>query len=607
MAIQRVMLLFVCLFFISLLGCGLIPETYILTIEKDGEGEVEPAVGPHEYRGVTIVDLEAEPLEGWEFYAWEGDVTDRDKKETSIVVDQDTYVKAFFQKIPGPEYTLTLSTGGSGDGTITLDGTIVSEGSVHTFEEGTIVELKADPSTGSSFSYWQGDFEEVESTVEILIDSDMDIVGIFSYFTSGSGAETDPYVITTPGELSNMRRHLSRHFRLEAMIDLHIYSLYGGWEPIGQWTNHQENTPFTGSLDGNGYSIVNLLIDRPEEDGVGLFACVGEEGRLESVRLDLVEEVTGRFHVGALAGVSYGSIDKSSADGRIGGEEGSVGGLVGWNGGSIDKSEALGDVEGRFNIGGLVGFNGGTITYSFGIGSVMNGSSAGGLVGRNEGEIISSNAQGSIISSFRSIGGLVGTNWSDSTIEKSYASGSVEGNEEVGGLVGSNNGSIDESYALGDVAGSGPSVGGLVGKNTFEISSSYARGSVHGERRRVGGLVGSNDFQSSIENSYAKGEVQGSEEVGGLVGYNQGEILYSYAAGSVDGSTWVGGLVGVKDTYSSITNSYYDSEETGQSDTGKGEPKTTEEMKQEATFIGWDFHLIWDIEEEVTYPFLRWE
>ena len=30
-------------------------------------------------------------------------------------------------------------------------------------------------------------------------------------------------------------------------------------------------------------------------------------------------------------------------------------------------------------------------------------------------------------------------------------------------------------------------------------------------------------------------------------------------------------------------------------------------MKQQATFIGWDFTNIWDIIEGVTYPYLRWE
>jgi len=50
--------------------------------------------------------------------------------------------------------------------------------------------------------------------------------------------------------------------------------------------------------------------------------------------------------------------------------------------------------------------------------------------------------------------------------------------------------------------------------------------------------------------------------------------MNTYATGSVTGNSNVGGLLG-GDTGATITSSYYDSETTGRSDTGKGEPKTT--------------------------------
>jgi hypothetical protein len=60
--------------------------------------------------------------------------------------------------------------------------------------------------------------------------------------------------------------------------------------------------------------------------------------------------------------------------------------------------------------------------------------------------------------------------------------------------------------------------------------------------------------------------------------------------------------------YSSpITNSYYDSETSGQSDDdGRGEPKTTAEMKKQETYADWDFDDIWGIDENNGYPYL-WE
>ena len=65
-------------------------------------------------------------------------------------------------------------------------------------------------------------------------------------------------------------------------------------------------------------------------------------------------------------------------------------------------------------------------------------------------------------------------------------------------------------------------VGGFVGYNpSSSIDNSYATGSVSGSSD-VGGLVGDNVNSSSIANSYATGSVSGSSNVGGLIGYDYG-------------------------------------------------------------------------------------
>ncbi len=63
------------------------------------------------------------------------------------------------------------------------------------------------------------------------------------------------------------------------------------------------------------------------------------------------------------------------------------------------------------------------------------------------------------------------------------------------------------------------------------ISNSYASGSVNGNNY-VGGLVGWEFYAGTISNSYATGTVSGTI-VGGLVGYNIGTISNSYASGTV--------------------------------------------------------------------------
>jgi hypothetical protein len=141
-------------------------------------------------------------------------------------------------------------------------------------------------------------------------------------------------------------------------------------------------------------------------------------------------------------------------------------------------------------------------------------------------------------------GSLVGK-LESSTVSGSYAEGAVKGTENVGGLVGSNSGTITNSYAAVDVQGTGNQVGGLVGANASgsRIINSYATGSVAGNDG-VGGLAEINN-QGEITNSYAVGDVTGNDKVGGLVGRNlNGTIQYSHATGYIVGNTNFGGLSG---------------------------------------------------------------
>ena len=165
----------------------------------------------------------------------------------------------------------------------------------------------------------------------------------------------------------------------------------------------------------------------------------------------------------------------------------------------------------------------------------------GGLVGSNNGTVLNSYSIGDV-SGKAMVGGLVG--WNDGTVKKSYATGVVSGMRWVGGLVGSNEGgTVDNSYATGVVSGE-YLVGGLVGESWYgTVENSYATGEVSGEYRRVGGLVGSNN--GMVSNSYATGNVSGdNDKVGGFIGSNRGSVENSYATGDVNGEDRIGGLVG---------------------------------------------------------------
>ncbi|MCO5977734.1 GLUG motif-containing protein [Ideonella oryzae] len=268
--------------------------------------------------------------------------------------------------------------------------------------------------------------------------------------------------------------------------------------------------------------------------------------------------------VGGLAGENYGSITDAHASGDVtvlsadpSASATYIGGLVGYNGnGVLTRTYASGDVTTTSNVyyvGGLAGISSGSqaaIIDSQASGNVSGGNHVGGLVGSNGygASIRGSSATGTVTGlstdSPADVGGLVGENLSGSTISSSFATGEVTGNNSyMGGLVGSNGGSVADSYATGNVDPTGNNnAGGLVGSNAGEISGSHATGNVSGEY--VGGLAALNS--GSIADSYATGNVTGSYAAGGLVGGNTGTITGSNASGAVDGAyDAAGGLVAV--------------------------------------------------------------
>ncbi len=99
-------------------------------------------------------------------------------------------------------------------------------------------------------------------------------------------------------------------------------------------------------------------------------------------------------------------------------------------------------------------------------------------------------------------------------------------------------------------------MGSLVGYNRGEIQNIYATGSVSGAMQ-VGGLVGYNEGDATITNSYAAVSVTGAERVGGLVGYNSGaHISFCYATGLVSGQNDVGGFLGLE-IFGSVNDNFW--------------------------------------------------
>ena len=178
----------------------------------------------------------------------------------------------------------------------------------------------------------------------------------------------------------------------------------------------------------------------------------------------------------------------------------------------------------------------------------------------------------------------------------------------LGLSVGVNGGAIvTNSGVVGGTVFSTQQAGGLVGamSTTGEIRESFADVTVStGAGDWAGGLVGRN--LALVTDSYALGSVSGNDLVGGLVGRNQGSITTSYSAGAVTATAAaVGGLVG-QSIGGTVAGSFYNSTTSGQTDVGKGEPKTTTEMTAASTFAGWNTQTVWQIQDGVTYPYHQW-
>jgi hypothetical protein len=200
----------------------------------------------------------------------------------------------------------------------------------------------------------------------------------------------------------------------------------------------------------------------------------------------------------------------------------------------------------------------------------------------------------SVTSTADRVGGLAGQTEKNMEVNNCSANGiTAQGTTNIGGLVGvhygkainctssgtivSSNTTKDADIALGGIAGyfqngliskcsssvninqttNGRDIGGLVGKmlNATTLEKSFATGNVKGIQRNVGGLVGLVSHTSdpaTISDCYCTGSVDANSYCGGLIGlYEKGDLTITncYSSSIVNVTSFaVGGLIGVVGT-----------------------------------------------------------
>lgn len=288
-------------------------------------------------------------------------------------------------------------------------------------------------------------------------------------FAGGYGTYDDPYLIKTKAQLNQIRKYLYASYRLENDIIFtsadfskkgDFYNEGKRWEPIGT---------FLGNLDGNGHDIKGIVIERQDEDNVGLFSS--NYGEIKALKIADFNMSTRYDNCGGITANNYGTIVGCSNDGSF---HGSGGVFCGRNYGTISGCFNLGNIESVVSIAAIASRNGGTIAQCY-----------------NSGQI------------------------------------TTTGSYNAAGITVYNSGTIRDCYNTGDIA-AGSYAGGItvVGYNS-KITNCYNIGIVKsrehtytetGEKKyKTGGIIGSYERSAKIFNCYyldASGDYDESEAYG---------------------------------------------------------------------------------------------
>lgn len=297
---------------------------------------------------------------------------------------------------------------------------------------------------------------------------------------------------------------------------------------------------------------------------------------------------------GGLVGINDGGLANSFSDSAVTVATGvkldkdttALGGVVGINNGNVQYVDSLGvtngGATGSSNIGGIIGTNNGNMYSGYNESIVSGNDNVGGIIGENDGGINYTleedgtvtwskgtvenvvNATG-VTGTGNNVGGLLGTNIG--SVENGRNNGAITGNDYIGGLVGINgeNSTLTNLVNDSSAAITGEQyVGGIAGSNagtittgneeTDETVNLINRGTITGQHY-VGGVAGSNSGTITNANNDVELNVKDStadaQYFGGIAGVNTKDGIINNATNTADvnadGADYVGGIVGKND------------------------------------------------------------
>ena len=345
---------------------------------------------------------------------------------------------------------------------------------------------------------------------------------VASAFGGGSGSSSDPYLISSAGQLARLAQQVNSGnnfsgvcFRLTGDIDLSGRD----WTPVGT-----DRCGFCGTLDGDGHRITGLTAGTRTDPVVlnyGLFLLIGDSqsqtasGIVRNLSVD-TRAFVGNANCGVLAMANFGTIENCSVSGTITSSDidCDIGGICFINGQVISGSHSSLSVVGNSNVvGGITCQNLGKIKESYFTGDFSGSVSAGGIAGIDMGSVSNCYSTGNL-SAQSEVGGIIARciGGSNCSVVNCYAHGTLNGGDSctIGGIAGINGGTVTNCYSAASLTGGGFSdstdetkIGGIAGVNIASIANCYATGSLTSTATSsIGGIVGLNEGPSAITSSY---------------------------------------------------------------------------------------------------------
>ena len=364
-------------------------------------------------------------------------------------------------------------------------------------------------------------------------------------FSGGSGTASNPYLIATVEDLQNINYRRQAHYRLISNISLKGVS----WTPIGT-----ESNPFSGSFDGNGFTIDGLTVSASNTGYVGLFGY--STGNINNVILTnaniSVSTDSSNIYCGGIAGYNKGSVNNCSVQGSIHGttlweqQNACVGGICGYSSQSISNCSFEGSIKAKVSqldslaySGGIAGYGAGAVECrNYGsissIGALDCDCYAGGIIGCATGNISSCYNSGGIVSResrYSFAGGISGLN--SGTVKSCKNIGSVYSYTCYQGSSDSDPTPPDGALAvlIGDPEAL---AGGITGSNYSTVSFCENLGAIHAQSisnsAYAGGIAGYNNASSILEDLKNSGSVladstAGEARAGGIASSSHHESM----------------------------------------------------------------------------------